>query len=614
MNVRILAAAIFAAVLVSGCGGGGGTSSPPPPGIKLTRVFETVNWPARSRDITALSSALSVNIVMTNAAEAGTDFVWNIDRGSTTTSFAQRYTSTTTAKVGTWDVTVKLMTLAGGQGSVVAQASGTATITENGTGLPAMSLTTKIAKVTVSGNRNIPVGQPKDLPFSATDAGGNVIPVSVGSAIWTVVVGQESVQFVNGQAKGLANGTATVKATVDGITSDPAFITVGTTDGTLTVNIKDPTGSLVPKATVTLFQSGVQVKQATPTTGTVTFAGISQGNTDVHVSSTGYHDGQATTTVVHTPTPVANVTITPAGAPIATNVGARLISTSGNTATIETDVAVTDENGLAISGLDPSIFTIDPIIIGGSTHTFQQVSNTYVDPDPQGNFDAFLLADATGNIRGSDPSDSRIEGMKAFYGLMPNGSDAMFGYFPSTNNAVTMKTYPQIGFVGNGTPYYPLIDGLRDIGFLGTPLYNATIQAIDLTAAVNSNSNKAVIVLTDGHQTNNAATLAQAVAHGKNKNVRVFTVSLGLQTYAVDMAELAQRTGGGTALATNSTQLTSLYRSLPALLRGRIKVYRVRWSVVRESGEFPIGSTVGGNIKINTSDGLLLAPYFLPVK
>jgi hypothetical protein len=438
--------------------------------------------------------------------------------------------------------------------------------------------------------------------------------VSPGSAIWQVTAGADKLHFVNGQAEGIANGTASVTATVDGITSDPVLVSVGPEIGTLTVNVKDPTGTLVPKSTVTLRQSGFQIKQGPAPTGTVTFSAIAQGATEIRVAAAGFHDNQATVAVVGSPTPVVDVTLTPTGTPIATNVGTRLIETLGNAATFETDIAITDENGQAITSFDPATFLIDPVVSSGATVTFQQVSTSQVDPDPHGNFSLFLATDATESMRGADPTGSRIQGMKALFGLLPNGSNAMFGYFPGASGANNLKAFPEIGFVSNGSLYYPKIDALASIALAGTPLYNAVIQAIDVTSGVNSNPHKAVVVLTDGHQTNNTATLAQAVNDGKFRGIRVFTVSLGLQTYANELAELAQKTGGGTALATNPLQLTSFYKSLPALLRGQVKVYRTRWTAVRDIGDFPNGSSFAGTVKIPQTNGALLTPFFLPVK
>jgi hypothetical protein len=611
MRLFAISLVCFSLVVFAGCGGGGGGTPPPPP-TTLTRVIADVNWPERSRDINAMASALSIQIVLKGASETGSDFVWNIARGSTASAFKQKYTSTTTAKVGTWDYSAKFYTLAGGQGAVVGEAQGTATIAENGSGFPDLSPGSRVSQVAVATNRNLSIGLQKDIPFTATDATGNVIPVTAGSATWNILVGQTTLRFVSGKAEGLANGTASVTATVDGKTSAPVLVSVGPKTGTLTVNVKDPTGALVPKGTVTLFQSGFQVKQAAAGNGTISFATLNQGATEIKVTTPGFHDAQTTAQVVTSPTPVVNVTITPLGTPVATTLGTRLINVASNLATFETDIAVTGEDGLAITSIDPSTFLIDPAVVGGAAATFGQESAVLADATPAGDFSTFLAVDATQSMRGADPTGSRVEGIKAFFGAIPAGSNAAFGYFPSTNQATLLKSFPEIGFVSVGTAYYPEIDNLRNLALVDTPLYDATVQAVDFTAAA-PNANRSVVVLTDGHQTLQTSNLAAAISAATSKNTRVFTVSLGLQTYTNELAELSQKTGGGTSLATNSVQLTSYYRSLPALLKGALKVYRVRWTVTRDGVDFPAGSKIVANVKIPGPEGLLLAPFYVKI-
>src|SRR5205085_9104527 len=143
---------------------------------------------------------------------------------------------------------------------------------------------------------------------------------------------------------------------------------------------------------------------------------------------------------------------------------------------------------------------------------------------------------------------------------LANGDEAALGYFPDGNNSPNLHKFSQ-GFVTDGSIYYPLIDSLKTGGFLGTPLYNASIQAINETdAKAVPTHRKAVIVFTDGQSVGDPATLKQVVAAAQAKHIQVHVVALGPDPDMKQLARLAQQTGGTTMHATNAAQLVSFYR------------------------------------------------------
>jgi hypothetical protein len=312
MRRSLLAAVMVAAAAwLTGCGGGGGGGgNPHPPVDKFTRAVVNVDWPNRSRNIGAPSSALSMVVTIKGSKADGTDYVWTINRDVGATASTKRYLSPTAeVKVGTWDVTIKLHAEADGQGAVVGTAAARVAIAEDGTGIDSLAVTGVIATVEVPSGQSVPSGIKKDLVFTTKDASGNIVPVTPGSAVWNVTSGTDKLRFVNGQAESTGNGTATVTATVDNKTSAPATVQVGATSGTLVVNVKDANGVLVKNATVQIFQGTTKIDEKLTATGTQSFTNVPPATIDIKVAAAGYQAGQTTATVTVGTTTTKDLTL-----------------------------------------------------------------------------------------------------------------------------------------------------------------------------------------------------------------------------------------------------------------------------------------------------------------
>ncbi|HLY65359.1 MAG TPA: Ig-like domain-containing protein, partial [Chloroflexota bacterium] len=209
------------------------TVTPTGAGSGSTPISVSVMWPARSRSLSGLSSALSAVFTLQSANPSGRDFTFEEDRNSAPAAYTGSYTSTSPALVGTWTTVVNFFTQPGGKGSIVGTASGIVTILSNGTGLDNIATVGAIKTVTVPANQLILAGQAKDLLVSCQDGSGNLIAVTPGSVFWKVLSGQASLAITNGQPQGLVEGSATVTATVDGIVSPVATVLVGPTGYTV---------------------------------------------------------------------------------------------------------------------------------------------------------------------------------------------------------------------------------------------------------------------------------------------------------------------------------------------------------------------------------------------
>jgi probable HAF family extracellular repeat protein len=205
---------VLAGLLLVGCGGGGGG-----PASTSTPVVLDINWSARTRSITAPSSALSAVVSIPGAKVDGTDFSWTINRNAGTNSYSKTYTAPDPAKLGFFTVTVKFYAQADGQGTLVGVATQGVTL-EAGHSLGTLIASGTVFSVEVIPNQVVRVHQSTDLSFTAKDHDGNVLVLTPGSASFAQVDGADKLTLAaSGTATGKAFGTSSVTATVDGVKS-----------------------------------------------------------------------------------------------------------------------------------------------------------------------------------------------------------------------------------------------------------------------------------------------------------------------------------------------------------------------------------------------------------
>src|SRR5690606_12642969 len=117
---------------------------------------------------------------------------------------------------------------------------------------------------------------------------------------------------------------------------------------------------------------------------------------------------------------------------------------------------------------------------------------------------------------------------------------------------------------------YDTLDELSNSEEGGTPLYYSTLQMIDEVSSTAHNvKNKALIVFTDGADTEGGALPHQIVNKAVGSDVQVFTVGLGAFLPNLDiLAEIAHQTGGYFMWAQDARQLISYFGTLDNLLHG----------------------------------------------
>jgi Ca-activated chloride channel family protein len=109
------------------------------------------------------------------------------------------------------------------------------------------------------------------------------------------------------------------------------------------------------------------------------------------------------------------------------------------------------------------------------------------------------------------------------------------------------------------------IDTPWDTRFLGTAIYDAGIKAVEETE-LRSKDRKAVVLMTDGKDTQSKEGVDDLIEYALLKNVPLFPVGLGDNVNDVDLKKLADSTGGQYYAASKSDNLRNVYQQLADVL------------------------------------------------
>lgn len=296
----------------------------------------------------------------------------------------------------------------------------------------------------------------------------------------------------------------------------------------------------------------------------------------------------------------------------------RVASSSSRSAKFTLDVFVVGSDSELLT-LDRTDFSIADGELG-STGTDLDYTLTGVQRYRQrsaGPYSAMFLLDQSGSITGTDPTDARIDAAKVFIrnlgtgdevGLMAFASGGQLKYSPTT-------TWLHGGqrFSSDRSAFFGALDSLADREGGGTPLYDATVNAVSATDRHANNTNQAVIVFTDGRNTSSTATLSSAIQHARQHRIPLHTVAL---SHGVDigvLSEMAGETGGSLTYATDARRLISYYGALGPYLAGSGRFYRTTWSVLARGGSFSFnqGGSMYDYIEIEIPGSNIWLPFRL---
>lgn len=414
-------------------------------------------------------------------------------------------------------------------------------------------------------------------------------------------------------AHGLARTVVFVAAAVLVFTScspdviDPDFD--NSVPGALVVQAIDPFGAPVRDARIEATGLSGGQSNATATTdvnGLAEFPSIPAGAWLVTGSRQGFESASTNVTVNSGSTATAQLTLDAATLPTAAVVAARVVSWSSSQLEFETDLAVTD--GSRVLQTSPSALSINSF----NGLDFSQISAASVNGGGSGPFSAVMLFDQSGSIQTTDPGDSRLQAAKFFLSAMGAGDEVVVSAFSSGGRLQFEPVTVWGSFTANGRSYFSLIDQLASLEGGGTPLYAATSTMTSYVAANGSRPNRAVLVFTDGRNTD-AGSMDDAINLARSRNVKLFMIGLSQDVDVAVLSEMAERTGGALMWAGDARQLVSYYRTLGAILRGEAVLQRVRWRVTRSTGSFGRGSYFYTSVRVGTSAGTIAAPFRVTV-
>lgn len=375
--------------------------------------------------------------------------------------------------------------------------------------------------------------------------------------------------------------------------------------GSISGLISDPFGTPLTGVTVTASGAG---QDFSDTGGQFLFLSLPTGNYSLSFSLDGFESHSESVQVKSGRTTQLQVQLAPQSLPSAGVRGVRITSNSGARLEFEVDVVVLNPDGTPLGGLGGEAFSIPD---SATLHVERQGFSSQAGAD-QGPYSAVLLMDQSGSIVSTDPTDSRIQAGKVFFQALSAPDNAQLAAFAS-GGLLPYDVTVWGSFTSLGSSFYRPLDDLANLESGGTPLYAATASLIDHVTSNGTNPNRAVVVFTDGEDTDGTWSLKDVISLAQTRHVKLFTVGLSNSINVQVLSQMAAQTQGAMLWAWDARQLISIYGSLGNLLRGAAQFYRIRWSVTRSSGSWLPGTWISGNIGIQTPMGLQAAPFYLEV-
>ncbi|MCL4547533.1 MAG: VWA domain-containing protein [Bacteroidetes bacterium] len=247
---------------------------------------------------------------------------------------------------------------------------------------------------------------------------------------------------------------------------------------------------------------------------------------------------------------------------------------------VKSYVTVTDLNGVTISGLTSSNFTVTEDYVN------QSVSVTTAGSSGT-NIAVGLVIDKSGSMAGASLSDAKTAANTFVDNLQTNDKGAIISF----NTSVTVDQ----GFTSDKTLLKNAVNGILAGG--NTAIYDAIYQAVDLTKV--QTGRKAIILMTDGGDNSSSHSMTDAINYAVQNSLPVYTIGLGLtagSTSEQNLQQIATQTGGKYYLAPNSSQLLTVYQSISQQLSNQYIITFNSTSKSTLTRTITIAVTYGGNL------------------
>ena len=304
----------------------------------------------------------------------------------------------------------------------------------------------------------------------------------------------------------------------------------------------------------------------------------------------------------------------PSGGVLKSNV----TSSSSNSAMFTLDVFVVGSDSELLSLGDTDISIDDGELGDTGTHLDYSLTDVQLyNQQSAGPYSATFLLDQSGSITTTDPTDARIDAAKVFIrnlgsgdevGLMAFASGGQLPYSPTTS-----WTSGGQRFSSDRSAFHGVLNGLADEEGGGTPLYDASRVAVRYTDRHANNTNRVVIVFTDGEDTASSTSLHDAIQYARERNIPLHTVALSRGVNIGVLSRMAGETGGSLTHANDARRLISYYGALGPYLSGAGQFYRTTWSLLARGGSFNFnrGNAMYDYVEIEIPGSNIYLPFRL---
>lgn len=269
---------------------------------------------------------------------------------------------------------------------------------------------------------------------------------------------------------------------------------------------------------------------------------------------------------------------------------------------ISAAVAVADANGISVPNLTRGEFQVHE---DGQAVTIKDVK-TFVNPDAP--IAVCLAIDVSGSMKGQPLQDAKAAAKTFIDSLGPKDQACIVAFSDKVDLSTPLVFNPakEINFTNDKNALKNLIEVLAADTNPGTPLYDAAVKAIKITASQPPGT-RAVILFTDGKDERLApdgttilpgsvSAADRPISAAKEARVPVFPIGLGKEIDATYLQRLAEQTGGKYQDTPTSDKLTELFQSIARQLK-------TQYTVAYTSLLFPDSKDHTLQIKVRTLAG-----------
>lgn len=226
---------------------------------------------------------------------------------------------------------------------------------------------------------------------------------------------------------------------------------------------------------------------------------------------------------------------------------------------VSVEFSAWDLNGIPLADLKPE----DVFIKEDDGAEFHPAS---LESDADAVLSVALVMDVSGSMTGQPLTDAKNAANRFLDKLNSKDQAAVIAFSEGVNSdPADLDRNREVGFSNDLTAAFNLIEGLSAGG--GTEVYNAVEKAVGMTSQLNE-GHRAVLLFTDGkNEPAEVGDAENAIRLAREANIPIFAIGLGGEIDEAYLARLTGETGGMVRLTPHSSELSSLFNQMAALLK-----------------------------------------------